>query len=399
MLISRHRWLTAAGLSVTIAAASLAGGGSVSAVVGETVDPSVHAFTARVNVGTPGIGHGCSGALVAASWVLTSRACLSVAGVPAATGAPAQPTTVTAGRTVDVAWVVPHPDRDVALLRTVSPLNEVTPVALATAAPSAGDVLQVVGYGRTATMWVPDRKHLGTVSVTSVGATTIDVVGTDPDTTVTCRGDLGGPTLREVNGSVQLVGIHLSSSQHGCLDAPETSARGAVETRVDDLAGWIRQNSAPVLVRDFNGDGKSDIIGRYTDGVLRLYTGNGTGGINSGYTTVATSWANMSELFSPGDFNGDGKPDIIGRYTDGVLRLYTGNGTGGINPGYTTVATAWTNMSELFSPGDFNGDGKPDIIGRYSDGTLRLYTGNGTGGINPGYTTVATSWANMSELF
>jgi hypothetical protein len=107
----------------------------------------------------------------------------------------------------------------------------------------------------------------------------------------------------------------------------------------------------------------------------------------------------MSELFSPGDFNGDGKPDVLGRYSDGTLRLYAGNGVGGVATSFTTVATSWGNMSELFSPGDFNGDGKPDILGRYSDGTLRLYAGDGAGGIARNYTPVATSWSNMSELF
>ena len=35
----------------------------------------------------------------------------------------------------------------------------------------------------------------------------------------------------------------------------------------------------------------------------------------------------------------------------------------------------------LFSPGDFNGDGKGDLIGRKSDGTLWQYRGNGAGGL------------------
>ncbi|KUL31534.1 hypothetical protein ADL15_21945, partial [Actinoplanes awajinensis subsp. mycoplanecinus] len=60
---------------------------------------------------------------------------------------------------------------------------------------------------------------------------------------------------------------------------------------------------------DFNDDHKTDVVGRYSDGTLRLYAGNGAGGIASTYTTIATSWDNMSEIFSPGDFNGDGKPD------------------------------------------------------------------------------------------
>ncbi|GIF00647.1 FG-GAP-like repeat-containing protein [Paractinoplanes rishiriensis] len=161
--------------------------------------------------------------------------------------------------------------------------------------------------------------------------------------------------------------------------------------------GNMSEVSAP---GDFNGDGRPDIIGRYSDGVLRLYPGNGAGGLMGGWTQIATSWGAMSEIFSPGDFNGDGKPDIIGRYSDGTVRLYAGNGTGGIASTYTTVATAWGNMNDILSPGDFNNDGKPDIIARYNDGVLRLYLGNGTGGINSStYNTLATGWTSMSLLF
>ncbi|WP_423203072.1 trypsin-like serine protease [Krasilnikovia cinnamomea] len=72
---------------------------------------------------------------------------------------PSQPITVELGRTVSVTWVVPHADRDAALLRLQTPVTTVAPVSLATAAPAAGDVLRVVGYGRTADTWVPDQKQ------------------------------------------------------------------------------------------------------------------------------------------------------------------------------------------------------------------------------------------------
>jgi len=301
-----------------------------------------------VNVDAAGVGRGCTGVLVAASWVLTARSCLDRADQPATLGVPSRPVTVTVDRSVAVTWMVPHENRDVALLRLANPITSVTPVALSSAAPAVGDVLRVVGYGRTANTWVPDQKHAATVSVTGTDTTTLSIAGTVPDAATTCKGDAGGPAVRESDGTIALVGIHQSSWQSGCLGAAETSDHGAVETRTDDLVGWINQNTPPVFFQDFNRDDKADIIGRYSDGVLRLYAGNGTGGISSTYTTIATSWNNMSELFSPGDFNGDGKPDIIGRYSDGVLRLYPGNGTGGISSTYTTIATSWNNMSELF---------------------------------------------------
>jgi hypothetical protein len=154
--------------------------------------------------------------------------------------------------------------------------------------------------------------------------------------------------------------------------------------------------------RDFDGDGKNDMIVRHTDGTLRMYRGNGAGGIIGGdgsYIRIATSWGNMNEVFTPGDFDGDGNNDIIGVYSDGVLRLYPGNGAGGLIGGYKVLANSWSNMHELLSPGDYNGDGKADIIGRYSDGVLRLYPGDGAGSLIGSYTTLATQWNSMRELF
>ena len=53
----------------------------------------------------------------------------------------------------------------------------------------------------------------------------------------------------------------------------------------------------------------------------------------------------MSLLFSPGDFTGDTHPDVAGRYTDGTLRLYLGTATGGlINTSYKQIGTGWNNI-------------------------------------------------------
>jgi hypothetical protein len=55
----------------------------------------------------------------------------------------------------------------------------------------------------------------------------------------TCKGDSGGPTLRERNGQLELVAITASSWQSGCLAETETRT-GGTQTRADDLAHWIQ---------------------------------------------------------------------------------------------------------------------------------------------------------------
>ncbi|MFF1831767.1 S8 family serine peptidase [Paenarthrobacter sp. NPDC058040] len=136
--------------------------------------------------------------------------------------------------------------------------------------------------------------------------------------------------------------------------------------------------STRVKITDFNGDGKSDVLARDTNGVLWLYPGNGAGGWLPA-KQVGSGWNVMTAIESVGDFNGDGKADVIARDTKGVLWLYPGNGTGGWLAA-KQIGSGWNVMTAIEAPGDFNGDGKADVMARDGNGVLWLYPGNGAGG-------------------
>ncbi|WFE33926.1 S1 family peptidase [Micromonospora sp. WMMD975] len=246
-----RRW--GAALLGVVTVSTLLGGGAASAVSGATPVPDgVHAFTAKITFGDL---RACTGALVDPSFVVTAKSCLTDGSTPAAAGAPARPTTVLVGRTdltstagherAAVA-VLPHPDRNLALLRLADPITGVAPVALATTAPTASETLTIAGYGRTATEWVPDRLHAADFTVQGVDAATADVTGASAGATL-CRGDAGGPAFRTVGGAPQLAAIGNTSWQKGCLGETETRD-GATVTRVDDLGAWIREQTADVQI-------------------------------------------------------------------------------------------------------------------------------------------------------
>ena len=44
---------------------------------------------------------------------------------------------------------------------------------------------------------------------------------------------------------------------------------------------------------------------------------------------VGSGWAGFTALAAGGDFNGDGKADVLARTSDGALHLYRGNGASG----------------------------------------------------------------------
>ena len=76
--------------------------------------------------------------------------------------------------------------------------------------------------------------------------------------------------------------------------------------------------------RDFNGDGKTDLLWRNTNGDLAIWLMNGTqvsSGVDLG--NVPTSWT----VAGTGDFNGDGKGDILWRDTSGNVAIWLMNGT------------------------------------------------------------------------
>ncbi|MFD6712919.1 LamG-like jellyroll fold domain-containing protein [Micromonospora chalcea] len=136
---------------------------------------------------------------------------------------------------------------------------------------------------------------------------------------------------------------------------------------------------------DFDGDGKRDILFRKsTDNNLYLVKGNGAGGWLTGTPIqVGTGWGSAQMIFSPGDFDGDGKPDVLYRKsTDNGLYIVKGNGAGGWLTGTSVLVSAgWTDVDALVSSGDFNGDGKADVLRRGStDRDMYLMRGNGSGG-------------------
>jgi hypothetical protein len=80
-------------------------------------------------------------------------------------------------------------------------------------------------------------------------------------------------------------------------------------------------------------------------------------------------------IVGTGDFNGDGKSDILWRDTAGNLGIWFINGTkiASIAP-LGNVPTAWN----VIETGDFNGDGRSDILWRDTAGNLAIWFMNGS---------------------
>ncbi|WP_353712890.1 S8 family serine peptidase [Arthrobacter sp. K5] len=162
-----------------------------------------------------------------------------------------------------------------------------------------------------------------------------------------------------------------------------------------DAASAVLHFSTVLAAGDFNGDGKADVLARENSGFLWLYPGNGSGGWLA-RKQVGSGWNGFTSLVAPGDFNGDRRADVLARDTTGGMWLYPGNGSGGWLA-RVKVGSGWNVFSAVTGAGDFNLDGKADVLARDTTGALWLYPGNGRGGWLA-RTKVGSGWNSMTAI-
>ncbi len=150
-----------------------------------------------------------------------------------------------------------------------------------------------------------------------------------------------------------------------------------------DLAPRIRTNlhlagvDQLLTAGDWDRDGYTDVITR-TGGDLLLHRGSG-GRKFAPATRIGSGFSGVRLLAAVGDMTGDGYPDLMGQPSGGSMRLYPGRGLAGFKKSY--VAHSAISAAAQIPVGLWDGDGAPDTL--FRDGKrLRLYTGNGPGGLS-----------------
>jgi alpha-tubulin suppressor-like RCC1 family protein len=128
----------------------------------------------------------------------------------------------------------------------------------------------------------------------------------------------------------------------------------------------------PLVVRDFDGDGTSDILWRNrVTGETALWLMNGTTSISSAVVFSDPNWA----VTHVGDLDGDGKADLVWRNSvTGETALWLMNGTAATGSAVVFRDPSWA----VTHVGDLDGDGRADLVWRSSaTGQTAIWLMNG----------------------
>lgn len=247
------------------------------------------------------------------------------------------------------------------------------------------------GDGRPDLAYVDGSTVLVMLNTAAAGATAPSFssatpfgVGTNPNGVA--AGDLNG------DGKADLAVANAGSNNVSVLI--NTTPAGAAGP-VFAAATQFSTGAAPVAlaIRDFNGDGKPDLsVANVTsNSVSVLFNTTTPGSTAASFSSAGTFGAfDIPRAVTPGDFNGDGKPDLaVAGFGGFVSVLLNTAATGASTPAFAAqqdFATLGGHFS--VSVDDINGDGKPDLaVSSYTSSVVSVLLNTTT----PGATTLTFS--------
>jgi hypothetical protein len=135
------------------------------------------------------------------------------------------------------------------------------------------------------------------------------------------------------------------------------------------------------LVRmDLNRDGLPDVIARQKSGAVYFYPGLSNGRLGTA-KKIYKDQRKLREFTAIGDFDKDGYPDLLAQQiSNGNIYLYPGRKGATFGTRKALAYGDWNDRSEFTGMGDFNRDGRPDLLVKETKtGNLYLYRGKSGG--------------------
>ena len=149
------------------------------------------------------------------------------------------------------------------------------------------------------------------------------------------------------------------------------------------------------LAGDFNGDGRDDLVNVFNDNGLATMNAHLSDGASF---ATGTNWATQqgdfwdAQKWLAGDLNGDGRDDLVNVFGENGLVSVDVHLSDGSSFGFDRWATQLGSFSDnqKWLVGDFNGDGRDDLVNVFNDNglaSMEVYLSDGSGFVTEAWAT------------
>lgn len=155
--------------------------------------------------------------------------------------------------------------------------------------------------------------------------------------------------------------------------------------------GWCKKGE--LLIGDFNGDGRDDMTCDVNSGTKLVSLANKDGTFGDNSFQLKSRWCTNfgSELYI-GDFNGDGRTDWLCHDIKGRTWIGYASSDGKFTGSGWFLLKRWCyHQGSTLHIGDFNGDGRDDLLCHGKDGTMLINSANSYGHFG------GTTWSEAME--
>ncbi len=177
------------------------------------------------------------------------------------------------------------------------------------------------------------------------------------------------PNLLDFNGdgNADMVLRNVSSGAVEIRNVSGTAVSGSSGTNITAGTDWTVAGTG-----DFNADGRGDILWHHGNGTVAVWTMSGASALDSSAVGNAST---SQQVAGVGDFNGDGRSDVLWRGNDGTVSTWQMNDHSVAGGGTVGSMSGDWGISGV---GDFNGDSKADVLWRNDNGTVAMWLMDGT---------------------